>query len=205
MPKLWRVQMHVFGDDVAIFNTASGGAASLTVKDSEFFIEGCDTFDKCARSAAFSLDMSSGKAAGAIAVKGRPRIYTGDYPSEDSLPDSLKIWLANVPSPYTKYVPTADNSASSALRADISRIDLIACPPGSQHPKPELQTLNGRQRLAFRAECSLDNAGIKSDSDCPDRYSFDKPGRCVASADKCPSGWDDVWDDDGRYMWCFQK
>ena len=41
---------------------------------------------------ALVIDLSNGKAAGAIKNEGRLSIYQGDYPSRDAIPDSLRGW-----------------------------------------------------------------------------------------------------------------
>lgn len=101
--------------------------------------------------------------------------------------------------------PNIEPSSSSVSATTQQPDELSNCPAGSQHPNPESESSNGRQQLAFRAVCVLNSATIKTYSDCPTRFSFDRAGRCIAELDKCPAGWEDHWDDDGRTMWCVQK
>lgn len=123
-------------------------------------------------------------------------------------PNDRKLILGVLPC----LIPATSSAAGTAPATEATlplsmpgqpQTELTSCPIGSRHPGPELQTTNGKQRLAFRAECILDSPTVKVYSDCPGRFAFDRPGRCIAELDKCPVGWDDIWVNDGRSMWCF--
>jgi len=111
MPKLKPTLLHVFGSKLDDFNAHSDGATSLSIKDNVMFFFGCSISAKCSRSAAFCLDLSSGKAAGAI-VDDYVYTYLGDYQSEAALPDSLKEFLKqnseNAPETASPAVKTGD-------------------------------------------------------------------------------------------------
>jgi hypothetical protein len=93
LPQLKPSLRHVFGSNLNAFNAHSDGTSSLSIKGNIVLFVGCSTSSKCVNSTAFCLDLSNGKAAGAIADDTEVSTYTGDYPDKESLPEGLKEWL----------------------------------------------------------------------------------------------------------------
>ena len=94
MLKLKPTVAHVFGSDLAVFDAHSDGAASVVIKGDELVFQGCSISDKCSRSAAFCVDLSNGRGAGAIGDDEHVQTYNGDYQSEQELPTGLKQWMS---------------------------------------------------------------------------------------------------------------
>ena len=93
LPELQKVLQHVFGADVATFQLGTNGPGELRIKGDDAFFSFCKAHDCPDHMSALVIDLSNGKAAGAIKNESRLSIYQGDYPSRDALPDSLNGWL----------------------------------------------------------------------------------------------------------------
>ena len=91
-PELQKVLQHVFDADVATFQLGTNGPGELRIKGDEAFFSFCKAHDCPDHMSALVIDLSNGKAAGAIKNEGRLSIYQGDYPSRDAIPDSLRGW-----------------------------------------------------------------------------------------------------------------
>lgn len=119
LPVLAPTIFHVFGTiGLVTFNANSDGVASISTKDNIMLFQACSKAYQCSKSAAFSVDLTSGKAAGAVNDGTHIYTYTGDYQSQADLPDSLKNWIN----------PSLVATSTSAVPAEKSPSPI--CPAG---------------------------------------------------------------------------
>jgi hypothetical protein len=92
LPELQGLLRHVFGSDVAKFELATNGPGELRLNGDDAFFHFCKAHDCPDHESVLVVNLSNGRAAGALVDTGSLYTYEGDYPS-DALPDNLKAWL----------------------------------------------------------------------------------------------------------------
>lgn len=93
LPELKGVLRHVFGDDVAKFEFSTDGPGELKLSGDDAFFHFCKSHACPDHEGALAINLSTGRAAGALVENGTLYTYQGDYATQNTLPESLQNWI----------------------------------------------------------------------------------------------------------------